>query len=169
VRQQSGPHDKLKHIRPITECIPSVSGRISWSINASTTIPHSKALITRLTLMSDLTYLSGNTPRDRPVAWLAGAIESPPFSAVAKREAGFLIRQLQRGHSLSMPESRPMPTIGRGCHELRIRDAKTTWRIIYRVDPDAIVLLEIFKKKTNRTPKAVIDTCKQRLRNYDAD
>jgi phage-related protein len=60
-----------------------------------------------------------------------------------------------------------MPTIGRRCHELRITDNNVIWRIVYRTDEDAIVILEVFEKKTNQTPKSVIDICKNRLRNYD--
>jgi hypothetical protein len=47
-----------------------------------------------------------------------------------------------------MPESRPMPTIGPSCHELRFRDAsrKRHWRLVYRVDPDAVVLVDAFVK-----------------------
>ncbi|NJS15932.1 MAG: type II toxin-antitoxin system RelE/ParE family toxin, partial [Nostocaceae cyanobacterium CSU_2_110] len=66
----------------------------------------------------------------------------------------------------SMPHSRPMPSIGRRCHELRIDDENVTWRIVYRIDSDAIVILEVFEKKTNQTPKQVIDSCKQRIKNY---
>lgn len=93
------------------------------------------------------------------------------MSVVAKREAGFLLRQLQRGDLLSLPESRPMSMIGRRCHELRIPDPITdkTWRIIYRIDPDAIVVLELFAKKTQKTPQGVIDVCKQRIKLYDSD
>lgn len=61
-----------------------------------------------------------------------------------------------------------MPTIGRRCHELRINDENETWRIIYRTDEDAIVVLEVFSKKSKETPKAVIKTCKARLSDYDA-
>lgn len=67
-----------------------------------------------------------------------------------------------------MPHSRPMPEIGKRCHELRIVDSEHTWRIIYRVDPDAIVILDVFSKKTRKTPPNVIERCKQRLRDYDA-
>jgi len=61
-----------------------------------------------------------------------------------------------------------MPSIGRRCHELRINDQDVTWRIIYRIDQDAILLLHIFEKKTNKTPKNVIDICKQRIKLYDS-
>lgn len=66
-----------------------------------------------------------------------------------------------------MPHSRPMPSIGRRCHELRINDEGSTWRVIYRVDQDAIVIVEVFSKKTAKTPKSVAEVCRKRLRDYD--
>jgi phage-related protein len=106
---------------------------------------------------------------DKPLVWLYGEVKSPPFSRPARLEAGFLLRKLQRGDTLSMPHARPMPSIGPQCHELRVNDENKTWRIIYRIDPDAIVICEVFEKKTPRTPKSVLDICQQRLRRYDAD
>ena len=82
-------------------------------------------------------------------------------------EAGILLRQLQYGMNLSMPQSRPMPTIGKRCHKLRITDNNVIWRIIYRIDEDAIIILEVFEKKTGKTPKRIIDVSKERLRKYD--
>jgi phage-related protein len=86
---------------------------------------------------------------------------------VARLEAGLLLRRLQRGESLSMPQSRPMPSIGARCHELRINDGGTQWRLVYPIDTDAIVILEVFAKKTGATPKAVIATCRERLKQYE--
>jgi len=60
-----------------------------------------------------------------------------------------------------------MPSIGPRCHELRIPDATATWRIVYRADPDAIVIAEVFSKKSQQTPNAVIAVCKTRLKRYD--
>lgn len=107
------------------------------------------------------------SPKDKPLVWLHGEVKTPPFSQKARLEAGFLLRQLQQGIKLSMPHSRPMPSIAARCHELRINDETVTWRIIYRIDQDAIVILEIFDKKTNNTPKQVIDICKKRIKDYD--
>ena len=106
---------------------------------------------------------------DKPLVWLHGEVKSPPFSRPARLEAGFLLRKLQRGDALSLPHARPMPSVGPQCHELRVNDENKTWRIIYRIDPDAIVICAVFEKKTPRTPKSVIDVCQQRLRRYDAD
>ena len=104
---------------------------------------------------------------DKPLVWLHGEVKTPPFSKEAGVEAGVLLRRLQRGETLSLPNSRPMPTIGRRCHELRIRDAQVTWRIIYRLDSDAIIIVEVFAKKTAATPKMVIESCQKRIREYD--
>jgi phage-related protein len=105
---------------------------------------------------------------DKPLVWLPHEIKSPPFSQEARLETGFLLRKLQKGQKLSLPHSRAMPSIGKKCHELRINDEKVTWRVIYRIDSDAIVLLEIFEKKTQQTPKKVIDICKSRIKEYDS-
>ena len=99
--------------------------------------------------------------------WLHGEVKTPPLSAAARLEAGYLLRVLQSGGIVTMPHSRPMPSIGRKCHELRITDETKIWRIVYRIDADAIVIAEVFEKKTTRTPKYVIDNCKARLRKYD--
>jgi len=107
-------------------------------------------------------------PKDKPLVWLHGVVRTPPFSREARVEAGYLLRRLQSGEKLAMPHSRPMPSIGPRCHELRIHDEKVTWRIIYRSDDDAIIILEVFEKRTKQTPQPVIDACKQRLRDYEA-
>ena len=106
--------------------------------------------------------------KDKPLVWLHGVVKAPPFSREARVEAGYLLRRLQRGEKLSMPHSRPMRSIGPRCHELRISDEKATWRIVYRIDEDAIIILEVFEKQSRQTPKAVIEACKKRLRDYDA-
>src|SRR3989338_2995989 len=101
---------------------------------------------------------------EKPIVWLHGEIKTPPFGKEARLEAGFLLRKLQGGEKLSLPHSRPMPSIGTHCHELRIYDENKTWRIIYRIDFDAIMILKVFEKKTNRTPKKVIEVCKKRIK-----
>jgi phage-related protein len=67
----------------------------------------------------------------KPLVWLHGEVKSPPFSAHARIEAGYLLRMLQEGERLTMTESRPMPTIGANCHELRVNDGNLNWRILY--------------------------------------
>jgi phage-related protein len=104
---------------------------------------------------------------DKLLVWLHGEVKTPPFSKEARVEAGTLLRRLQQGENIGPPHSRPMPTIGRRCHELRIQDEDVIWRIIYRNDPDAVIIGEVFAKKSRRTPKDVIENCKRRFRRYD--
>ncbi len=104
---------------------------------------------------------------DKPLVWLHGEVKTPPFSSAARIEAGYLLRLIQAGENLSLPQSRPMPSIGARCHELRINDETATWRLIYRIDEDAIIILEVFSKKTQQTSKKVIDVCKKRIKDYD--
>ena len=84
------------------------------------------------------------------------------FFSGSRIEAGVLLRRLQQRERLSMPHSRPMPTVGPRCHELRV-----PWRIIYRVDPDAVVIAEVFSKKTRTTPRHVLEHSQRRFYEYD--
>jgi len=103
---------------------------------------------------------------DKPLVWLKGEVKTPPFSSQARLEAGLLLRRLQQGQGLSLPHSRPMPAIGRQCHELRISDRDKTWRIIYHVASDSIVILDVFSKKTQTTPVQTVEVCQKRLAAY---
>ncbi len=105
--------------------------------------------------------------KDKPLVWLVESVKSPPLSTEARVEAGLLLRRLQRGDRIGMPHSRPMPNIGKRCHELRVQDQNNIWRIVYRTDSDAIVIAEVFNKKTRTTPDHIISVCRERLRSYD--
>ncbi|MCB1086410.1 MAG: type II toxin-antitoxin system RelE/ParE family toxin [Verrucomicrobiae bacterium] len=104
---------------------------------------------------------------DKPLVWLRTEVKTPPFGEEARIEAGTLLRRLQRGEMIGLPHSRPMPSIGTRCHELRINDKSATWRIVYRLDSDAVIIGEVFSKKTTATPKHVIETCRARFQQYD--
>jgi len=106
---------------------------------------------------------------DRNLVWLHGEIKTPPFSDEARRTVGFLLRLVQMGRLLSMPDSRPMPSIGTRCHELRVKDPqkRVAWRVIYRIDADAVIIGDVFAKKTPKTPHGVIESCRRRFKFYD--
>jgi phage-related protein len=91
--------------------------------------------------------------------WLGNVIRSPPFSTKARIEAGKWLRLLQLGEYLEMPHSRPMPAIGKSVHELRIKDKDHNWRLFYRIDSDAIILIHWLHKKTQQTSKQDIQLC----------
>lgn len=77
-------------------------------------------------------------PLHKKLVWLSGEIRTPPLSKAGRIEAGKLLRRLQRGELLSFPHSRPMPVVGRQCHELRVLDEAGSWRVMYRLEPDAV-------------------------------
>ena len=62
-----------------------------------------------------------------------------------------------------------MPSIGPRCHELRISDRGQTWRIFYQLDHDAVLIAAVDKKKSQETPKRLLQLCKRRLMQYDQD
>ncbi len=59
-----------------------------------------------------------------------------------------------------------MPIVGLGCHELRIVDATLNRRIMHHIATDAVVILEVFKKQTEATPRAVITACQRRVQEF---
>ena len=104
----------------------------------------------------------------KPLFLIDHGIKTPPFSVGARHEAGALLRLVQDGVPLGMPRSRPMPSIGPRCHELRVGDGEHNWRIFYRIDADIILVFLIFAKTTRATPRRIIDLCRKRLREFDA-
>lgn len=105
---------------------------------------------------------------EKALVILGGDIKTPPLSLTARREIGYLIRKLQLGDSLEMPSSRPMPVVGPRCHELRVRDGRHHWRVLYRIDQDAVLVLSMFSKKTRETPRRIIERARRLLASFDA-
>lgn len=109
------------------------------------------------------------SPADKPLRWMVGTLQTPPVGREARVEAGVLLRRLQRGEMPGMPRSRPMRGMGPRVHELRVDDRETrrSWRILYRIDPEAILVVHWFEKRAQATPRRVIDLCRKRLEEYD--
>jgi len=78
-----------------------------------------------------------------------------------------LLRLLQRGELLSMPHAEALPQLGARCGVLRVRDEEQYWRIVYRMDTDAILILDVYSKKTRKMPDEVFVRCRQRLIQFD--
>ncbi len=68
-----------------------------------------------------------NEPSRKPVVWLHGEVKTPPFTPEGRQEAGMLLRLLQEGEQLGMPQAEPLPDVGRRCGALRVRDAEHNW------------------------------------------
>lgn len=105
--------------------------------------------------------------QDKAIVWLSPTIKTPPFSQDARLLAGQKLREIQRGGDLAAPFFKPMPSIGRRVHELKVPDGKRDWRIVFRLDADAIVIADVFEKRGRKTPRAAIATVRKRLITYD--
>lgn len=84
------------------------------------------------------------------------------FPLPARREAGYQIDQVQHGQE---PDDwKPMPTIGPGVREIRIRDAAGAFRVVYVAKfVDAVYVLHCFQKKTQKTSKPDLNLATQRF------
>lgn len=107
-------------------------------------------------------------PTRKPLVWLHGEVKTPPFTAAGRQEAGMLLRFLQEGEKLGIPQAEALPAVGARCGALRVRDAEQNWRIMYRIDTDAVLVLDVYSKKTRKIPDEVVNRCKLRLKQYDA-
>ncbi len=104
----------------------------------------------------------------KPLVWICNEVSSPPLSVRGLEKVATLLRRLQMGELLDRPDAHPMQnSIGKDCYELIFRDSNSSWRIIYRIDPDLILLLDMFQKTTQKTPKVVIKRCRGRLLTFD--
>jgi phage-related protein len=76
------------------------------------------------------------------------------------------LARLDAGQTLSMPLSRPMPIIGAGVHELRLKDRSGVYRILYALVREGTVhVLHAFKKTAQATPRRNIELAQRRLKD----
>jgi phage-related protein len=82
-----------------------------------------------------------------------------------KIEIGTLLMVLQSGESLGGPQSKPMKSIHAKAHELRVKDKKGAYRVIYVLSiKDQILIPHAFTKKTQKSPQKEIDLSIKRLK-----
>lgn len=99
----------------------------------------------------------------KPIEFLGDSLRSlREFPDDAKRDAGYQLDRVQ--HGLQPDDFKPMPTIGKGVEEIRVRDDAGAYRVIYTARlADAVYVLHAFQKKTQATSKRDIDLAKQRF------
>jgi phage-related protein len=117
--------------------------------------------------MPKLTYISDSSGSGKPLVWRS-EIKAPPLPRKARVELGYRLRLLQKGLLLAMPHCRPMIAIGKSCYELRLRDAGTNWRLVFRVDEDAVIVVGLFRKTSPSATGRLIAVSRRRLSEYDA-
>lgn len=91
--------------------------------------------------------------------------ELSEFPEVIRADLADALARLERGLAPSFPLSRPMPSIGSGVHELRLRDRSGIYRVVYvLVKEKGMWLLHAFQKKSEKTPLQNIELSKKRLK-----
>ena len=99
----------------------------------------------------------------KPIAWVGDSRERlREFPADAKRDAGYQLELVQAGSS---PTAwKPMPSIGMGVNEIRVR-AAGAFRVVYLAKfLEAVYVLHVFQKKSGKTSQADIALARLRLR-----
>jgi phage-related protein len=104
----------------------------------------------------------------KPIAFLGGSLDDlRGFPADARREAGYQLDRVQRG--LDPDDWRPMPSIGAGVREIRVRERGGAFRVIYVATlADMVYVLHAFQKRTRQTAKRDVDLAASRLREQMA-
>jgi phage-related protein len=99
----------------------------------------------------------------KPVRFLGDSLDClREFPTEARQAAGFQLDRVQRGRQPD--DFRPMPSIGKGVEEIRVRDEAGIFRVIYTARlPDAVYVLHAFQKRTQATSKRDIDTARTRF------
>jgi phage-related protein len=99
----------------------------------------------------------------KPIQFLGSSRRAlAAFPADARRTAGFQLDRVQRGHEPA--DWKPMPSIGVGVLELRIREVSGAYRVLYVMKfPEAIYVLHAFQKKTRKTSRLDIELARARL------
>ena len=100
----------------------------------------------------------------KPIAFQGTSLDDlRAFPAEARREAGHQLDRVQ--HGLEPDDWKPMPSVGPGVREVRVRDEAGAFRVIYTATrPEAVYVLHAFQKKTQQTGKRDLDLAAARLR-----
>jgi len=102
--------------------------------------------------------------RRKPIKWIGDSRDAiRAFPEVAKQRTGREIARVQEG--LEPTDRKPMPSIGLGVSEIRVREDSGAFRVIYVAKfAEAIYVLHAFQKKGRKTPKAEIELARKRYR-----
>jgi phage-related protein len=105
-------------------------------------------------------------PTTKPVFFHPRAkAEIQEMSRTIRKKLGDLLWELQQGHALVMPHSRPMPIIALGVEELRVKDESGQYRaFVVRKTPRGIAVLHVFGKKSQETSRGAIELARRRLK-----
>jgi phage-related protein len=99
----------------------------------------------------------------KPVRFMGDSLKClRAFPADARRDAGYQIESLQQGGQPA--DFKPMPTVGKGVEEIRVREAGGAFRVIYTARiAESIFVLHAFQKTSQATPKHDLEIARERF------
>jgi len=84
-----------------------------------------------------------------------------------KKDLGSILTKLQKRDRVGMPDVRPMPSVAKGCFEIRLKDAAGIYRVFYIIESqNGVLVFHAFQKKTEKTPQKEIETARVRLKKF---
>jgi phage-related protein len=100
----------------------------------------------------------------KPVVWRGDSLARlREFPREAMREAGYQLERLQTGREAK--DWKPMPSIGSGVNELRVRMGGA-FRVVYVAKfAEAIYVLHAFQKKSQRTARLDVELARARFKS----
>lgn len=108
-------------------------------------------------------YIKTDKLMRKPVTWLGDSLEAiRAFPSLAKYRVGRQVARVQDGQA---PDDwKPMPSIGLGVGEIRVR-AEGAYRVIYVAKfAESIYVLHAFGKKAQRTTRPDVELARKRFR-----
>lgn len=98
------------------------------------------------------------------VRWIGDSREQiRDFPDGPRHDAGYQLERVQVGKDPK--DWKPMPSVGIGVNEIRVRDDSGAFRVIYLAKfTEAVYVLHAFQKKARKTAKADIDLARRRFR-----
>jgi phage-related protein len=86
------------------------------------------------------------------------------FPEAAQGSLGFELYRVQCG--FDPRDWKPMPSVGPGVREIRVRDEAGIFRMVYLATrPDGVYVLHCFQKKTQRTSRSDLDLAMKRFKS----
>ena len=103
-------------------------------------------------------------PHVKPVTFLGDSLKRVrEFPEDARQDTGYQLDRVQRG--MQPDDFKPMPSIGKGVEEIRVRDETGAYRVVYTARlAEAVYVLHAFQKKTQATSKRDIDLAVERFK-----
>ena len=99
----------------------------------------------------------------KPIVWVGSAkVDLKALPAAVLDDMGHQLFRVQCG--LEPDDWKPMPSVGVGVKEIRVRDASGAFRTIYLATrPEAVFVLHCFRKSSQKTAQRDIELARQRL------